>query len=212
LLSTIKPENAKDKDMTVSSTHYRNVIVCSGHMIDQTNRAEPRFPPAKEQIVRDHIMEHLQQWRVGRGDLAICGGAQGADILFAECCVTLGTEVYLYIALPEEEFLPRSVHLEGTDWESRYFGLTHHPHISTYFQEDFFKEFPEEICSIDNVFGRNNLWMIETARQAAQPGHLFAIVVWDEQETGDGPGGTSDFVARIRGADGTIAVINPTQL
>ena len=195
-----------------SSNHYRNVIVCSGHMIDQPDRPQPRFPPHKEKLVRDRMMEQLQRWRVGAGDLSMCGGARGADILFAECCVALGAEVYLYIALPEQAFLQRSVHLEGVDWESRYFALRQHPHISTYFQEDFFKEFPEEIRAVDNVFGRNNLWMLETAWQIAQPGHLFAILVWDEQETGDGPGGTSDFAARVRGADGTIAVINPTQL
>jgi hypothetical protein len=212
LLSTIKPGNAKDKDMTVSSTHYRNVIVCSGHMIDQPNRPQPRFPPHKEKLVRDRMMEQLQQWRVGAGDLAICGGAQGADILFAECCAALGAEVNLLISLPQTEFLQRSVHLEGADWESRYFALTHHSHISTYFQEDFFTEFPEEIRLIDNVFARNNLRMIETAQKIAQSGHLFAILVWDERETGDGPGGTSEFAARIQSLGGNVVIINPKSL
>jgi hypothetical protein len=203
---------AKQQNEVKALTLYRNVIVCSGHMIDQPDRTQPRFPPSKENLVRDRILEHLQRWGIGAGDLAICGGAQGSDILFAECCVELGAQIQLLIPLTQEDFLRRSVHLEGADWESRYFALTRHPHISTYFQEDFFKEFPEEICSIDNVFARNNLWMIETAQQNAQSGHLFAILVWDEKETGDGPGGTSDFEQRIRQSHGTVAVINPTKL
>jgi hypothetical protein len=119
-------------------------------MIDQPDRPKPRFPPEKEKFVRDRTMEHLQGWGIGVGDLAICGGAQGADILFAECCAVLSAQVHLSISLPQAEFLQRSVHLEGANWESRYFALTHHLRISTYFQEDFFTEFPEEICLIDN--------------------------------------------------------------
>jgi hypothetical protein len=181
-------------------------------MIDQPDRPKPRFPPEKEKFVRDRIMEHLQWWRIGAGDLAICGGAQGSDILFAECCVELGAQVHLLIPLPQEEFLRRSVHLEDTDWEARYFALIRHRHVSIYFQEDFFKNFSEEICALDNVFARNNLWIIETARKTVQSDHLFAMLVWDEQDAGDGPGGTSDFAARIQQSQGQVAVINPTKL
>jgi hypothetical protein len=210
LLSTIKPGKADDKDMTVS-THYRNVIVCSGHMIDQPNRPQPRFPPRKEQLVRNRIMEHLYHWRVGKEDLATCGGAQGTDIIFAECCVKLGAQVHLLIPLPQEEFLRRSVYLEGTDWETRYFTLIHHPSVSICFQEDCFGDFSEEIYALDNVFARNNLRIIETAQKSIKTGHLFAILVWDEQSD-DSPGGTSDFARHIFRLGGRVAIINPVKL
>jgi hypothetical protein len=193
-------------------SQFCRVVVCSGHMIDQPNRKAPRFPRHKEAIARQQIAEQLGAWGIGSGDLAICGGAQGADLLFAECCVALGAQVHLLIALPEEEFLRRSVHLEGADWEDRYFEVAKNAKVFKFFQEDFLKDFSPELNAIDNVFARNNLWMLHTAHDAARTGELFAILVWDEKETGDGPGGTSDFEQRIRQSHGTVAVINPTKL
>jgi hypothetical protein len=195
-----------------TSSQVNKVVVCSGHMIDQPNRKEPRFPPYKEAVARQQIAEQLSIWGIGRGDLAICGGAQGADLLFAECCVALGAQVYLLIALPEEEFLRRSVHLEGADWEDRYFEVAKKSNVSKFLQEDFFKNFSPELKAIDNVFARNNLWMLHTALDSVRTGELFALLIWDEKATGDGPGGTSDFEQRIRQSHGTVAIINPTQL
>lgn len=194
------------------ASQFRRVVVCSGHMIDQCDRPVPRFPRVKEAIVRQQIAQQLGAWGIGPGDLAICGGAQGADLLFAECCVALGAQVDLLISLPEEEFLRRSVHLEGADWEGRYFEVAKKSNVCKFFQEDFFKDFSPELKAIDNVFARNNLWMLHTALNAVGSGELFAVLVWDEKETGDGPGGTSDFADRIRKAQGEVAVINPTKL
>jgi hypothetical protein len=193
-------------------SQFRRVVVCSGHMIDQPNRPVPRFPRHKEAIARRQIAEQLGVWGIGSGDLAICGGAQGADLLFGECCVALGAQVYLLIPLPEEEFLRRSVHLEEADWKDRYFEVAKNAKVFKFFQEDFLKDFSPELNAIDNVFARNNLWMIHTALDAVGTGELFAILVWDQKETGDGPGGTSDFEQRIRQSHGTVAVINPTKL
>jgi hypothetical protein len=193
-------------------SQFCRVVVCSGHMIDQPDRPVPRFPRHKEAIMQRQITEQLDTWGIGPGDLAICGGAQGADLLFAECCVEIGAQVYLLIALPEEEFLRRSVHLEGADWESRYFEVAKKSNVFKFFQEDFLEDFSPELKAIDNVFARNNLWMLHTALDAGGIGELFAILVWDQKEMGDGPGGTSDFEQRIRQSHGTVAVINPTKL
>ena len=64
------------------------------------------------------------------------------------------------------------------------------------------------------MFLRNNLWMINTARvEANDPKNLYALLVWDEKSTGDGPGGTSDFAVRIKELGGRLApIINPTKL
>jgi hypothetical protein len=188
------------------------VVVCSGHMIDQPDRSSPRFPSYKEKIVQQQIADQLRTWDIGSGDLAICSGAQGTDLLFAECCVALGTEVDLMIPLPEEEFLRRSIHLEGADWESRYFELTKNCSVSRFFLEDFLKNSSPELDAVDNVFAQNNLWIISTALAIISPENLFAILVWDERNTGDGPGGTSDFAARILQSHGKVVVINPTKL
>jgi hypothetical protein len=56
--------------------------------------------------------------------------------------------------------------------------------------------------------------MINTARvEANDPNNLYALLVWDEKPTGDGPGGTSDFAVRVKTLGGHLAqTINPTKL
>jgi hypothetical protein len=194
------------------SDRFHKVVVCSGHMIDRAERPQPRFPASKEQLVRDRLMQQLNLWEIGAGDLAICGGAQGADILFAECCVNLGATVHLFLPLPQPEFLVRSVHLDGANWEQRYFELLKNSHVSVFFLADFLKENPGILSITNNVFATNNLWIIHATLTATQSEELFAILVWDEKTQSDGPGGTSDFAEQIRQSQGQVAIINPTKL
>ena len=188
---------------------YNKVIVCSGHMIDTPGRPTERFPPRKEGAVRDRIVDQLKTWQVSAGDVAICGGARGADILFAEACADRGTEVWLFLPLPLAEFLQESVQLPDSDWEDRFFALRNRVGVKMFFQP----EHPESTPNDVSVFARNNLLMIDTARgESTDPKNLYALLVWDEKATSDGPGGTSDFAERIRQLGGNLAIINPTKL
>lgn len=197
-----------------SEPRFKKVVVFSGHMIDAPDRVEKglgeRFPPRKEPEVRGRIAQRLETWAVGAGDLAICGGARGADILFAELCADRGAEVWLFVALPEAEFLEESVRLPDSDWEQRYFDLRDRDGVKVFFQDERLKS-PAKGAS---VFARNNLWMINTARvEANEPKNLYGVLVWDEKPTGDGPGGTSDFATRVKRLGGRLApIINPTKL
>lgn len=183
-----------------------NVIVCSGHMIDAAGRSEARFPPAKEGAVGRKIAEQLARWNVGTKDTGICGGACGADILFAEACLERGAPVILLIALPEDKFLGRSVTFADADWEKRYRALR--GRCETRFQHEALGP----PANGENVFERNNLWCLELARSLAPPERIHALLVWDEKPAGDGPGGTSDFAARVEQGGGRVAIINPTRV
>ena len=79
----------------------RQVLLFSGHMIDAPNRKVPRFPASKEPGVADAIAALLDTADVAAGpnDLAICGGACGGDLLFAEACLAHGTALEMYIRL-----------------------------------------------------------------------------------------------------------------
>src|SRR5262249_16944562 len=113
---------------------YKKAILCSGHMTDTPDRADERFPPRKERAVRERIVNQLTTWEVGAGDLAICGGARGADILFAEACADRGAEVWRFLALPLPEFLQKCVRLPNSDWENRFFALSDRALVKTCFQ------------------------------------------------------------------------------
>ena len=192
-----------------SEPRFGKVVVASGHMIDQPGRKEERFPARKEDAVRDRIAGKLAEWKVGAGDLAICGAERGADMLFGELCADRGAEVWLLLALAENEFLEQSVRLPESNWESRYFDLRSRPNVKTFLQPERLKSPPKGT----SPFARKNLWMVNTARvEVNDPKNLYALLVWDEKPTGDGPGGTSDCAARVKQLGGRTAVINPTRL
>jgi tetratricopeptide (TPR) repeat protein len=195
--------------MKKSVPKFAKVFVASGHMIDSPGRPDERFPARKESAVRDELTRQLDRWRIAPGDLAICGAARGADILFAESAAERGAEVWLMLALPEAEFLDRSVRMPDTTWEQRYFDLRGRPGVTAFDQRARLDAPPRGA----SVFARNNLWIVNTARvEVTDPRNLHALLVWDERPRGDGPGGTADAAARVRQLGGRIAVVNPTRL
>ena len=121
-----------------SEPRFGQVVLASGHMIDKW-AFEERFPARKEAIARDRMARQLDEWKIGAKDLAICGAAQGADLLFGELCAERGTELWLMLPLPEQEFLNESVRLTGTRWEQRYFDLRDRPGVKKFDQADRLK-------------------------------------------------------------------------
>jgi hypothetical protein len=187
---------------------FEKVVASSGHLIDKPDRPKPRFPPEKESVVRDHIAQALADWQIGERDLGLSGGARGADILFAECCLARGAHVRLLISLPEQEFLDQSVRLNSGNWEERYFALRNHANVETRFQHENGKPIAEGL----SPFEANNIWMIDMAREESGSGKLYAVLVWDEKPAGDGPGGTSHFAEEIEKLGGEVNIVNPTKL
>lgn len=189
-----------------SRGRFGKVIICSGHMIDAPDRKTPRFPASKANAVRAEITRQLEYWNTQPNDLAICGGASGADILFAEECLQRGAKLRLLLAQKEDEFVRDSVEPAGPEWMRRFRALRE--------KADLAILPPAADRERDlSIYERNNIWIIETAhREAAEPASIHALLVWDEQPTGDGPGGTSDFVKKVRDLGGVIAIINPMKL
>lgn len=192
---------------------FAKVFVASGHMTDAHDRVAKgrgeRFPESKVDAVRGRVARQLDEWGAGRGDLAVCGGARGADIIFAELCAARGARVWLFLALPVDEFVEESVRSRDTDWERRFRDLRSRESVKTFLLAESAGQTPEA----ESVFARTNLWMLDAARaEAGDPSNIYAVLVWDERPTGDGPGGTSDFAARVKDLGGRLSVINPTKL
>lgn len=202
-------------ELAGAERRFDKVVVASGHMTDAADRVAKgraeRFPESKVGAVREKVTAQLDKWGIGAGDLAICGGARGADLIFGELCADRGAEVWLFLALPEGDFLDESVRSPGTDWAERFYALKGRDSVKTFFQQERLKSPPKGA----SVFARNNLWMINTARvEADEPKNIYGLLVWDEQPTGDGPGGTSDFASRVKRLGGHLCdpIINPTKL
>ena len=186
---------------------FDKVVICSGHMIDKPDRKTPRFPPGKAEAVRAKIAQQLKQWKIGGADLAVCGGACGADILFAEESLRCGARLRLLLAQEVDDFVRDSVRHAGNDWVQRFYALRDKAEIAT--QPERLGKEPNDV----SIYARTNLWIINTARvAAADSGKIRALLVWDEKATGDGPGGTSDFEQKVRDLGGLVEIINPTKL
>src|ERR1700733_14301816 len=106
--------------MSTEHTPPHQVFLFSGHMIDAPGRKEPRFPADKEGVAKAAIEATLTKAGAEAGDLAICGGACGGDLIFAEACLARGMRLELYIAFDEQTFLAESVDFAGADWHERY--------------------------------------------------------------------------------------------
>ncbi|MFL6530079.1 MAG: hypothetical protein ACJ8HQ_04090 [Chthoniobacterales bacterium] len=193
--------------LSQTAARFEQVVICSGHMIDAPDRKEPRFPATKAEAVREQIGHQLDQWKINGNALAICGGASGADTLFGEEALKRGARLRLLLAQNLEAFVRDSVEPAGEEWVRRFRALASNAQVDT-LTPAASKDEQER-----SIYERTNLWIIETARRAAGEGaSLYALLVWDEKPTGDGPGGTSDFERRVCDLGGEVAIINPTAI
>jgi hypothetical protein len=166
------------------------VALFSGHMIDRPDRKTPRFPPGKEPVAAAAIEAALSEIGVARGDLAICGGACGGDLLFAEACLAREMQLEIYIPFEERTFLTSSVDFAGGNWHDRYFVVKSKATLHV---------MPNELGPLsagENAFERNNQWMLEKAARFGGEKIAF-ISLWNGQG-GDGPGGAQHLLDEAR--------------
>ncbi len=173
-----------------------HTLLFTGHMIDAPGRAQPRFPPEREDEVRQEIMARIRRvLEAAQQPLrGIAGGACGGDTLFHECCDEMGIPTELYLALPADRFMEASVSFAGAGWEERFRRLidSRPCHI-----------LHEEKDSGLNEFAQANLWMLRTALEAG-PTSLLAL--WNGNP-GDGEGGTSDMIGRAKSGGAQTDII-----
>jgi hypothetical protein len=180
------------------------VALFSGHMIDAPGRENPRFPPDKEPIAIRAIAQALSDLAVGQGDLAICGGACGGDLLFAEAALGRGARLELYIPFDEPTFLEKSVDFADREWRARYFAVKSAAvlHVT-----------PSDLGPIregEDAYERNNRWMLDSAFRFGAETVEF-ISLWDGKG-GDGSGGTQHMMDEVRDRGGRTRWLDTTKL
>ncbi len=167
-----------------------NIVLFSGHMIDAPGRTTPRFPADKEPIAAAAIANTLAGIGVTQGDLAICGGACGGDLLFAEACLARDMRLEIYIPFDESTFLANSVDFAGGKWHDRYLAAKSRATLHV---------MPDALGPLlagEDAYERNNRWMLESAARFGDKKIAF-ISLWNGQG-GDGPGGTHHLMEEAR--------------
>jgi hypothetical protein len=181
----------------------RKVLLFSGHMIDAPGRREARFPANKEPIAANAIAEVLIRIDAGPADLAICGGACGGDLLFAEASIRRGSRLELYIPFDESTFLAKSVDFADANWRSRFLAAKSQATLHVMADE-------RPLVAGEDPYERNNLWMLESAARFGTENIDF-ICLWNGQG-GDGPGGTQHLMEEVRRRAGRTHWLDTTQL
>ena len=190
------------------STHR---FLFTGHMIDKPGRKEPRFPPPKEEPVRQKIKEILiQEKNKWSGELkGLAGGACGGDILFHEICEELGIKTEFYLALPREQFIVESVQFAGPSWVDRFNKLYNKLPRQVLSQT---KELPKWLRKKEDytIWERNNLWELNNALVNGGI-NMTLIALWDGKG-GDGPGGTEHMVKEAKSKGAQVIEIDINRL
>ncbi len=184
----------------------RRVFLFSGHMIDAPDRLDPRFPAEKESIAADAISTLLDELDMGNHDLAICGGACGGDLLFAEAALRHGCRLDFHLQYAEVDFLKASVAFAGESWVDRYFAVKANALTRIRVQTDELGPLPEGI----NPYVRNNRWQLDSAL-AYGVDKLRFIALWNGGR-GSAPGGTEDMVDAVRKYAGRVSILDSRRL
>jgi len=185
------------------------VVLFSGHMIDDPavrgeGKPKPaRFPASRIDAAAVRIRAALDEIEAGAGDLGLCGGASGGDLLFAEACLARGMRLEVRLARPENEFLAESVTFADPDrrWARSFATVTQHP-------STLLLRMPEELGPAPDgvsVHDRCNRWMLYSALSYGLPRVSF-VALWNG-EPGDGPGGTESMVELVKKLTGHQPII-----
>jgi hypothetical protein len=184
----------------------RQVFLFSGHMIDAPDRNESRFPPDKEPIAAKAIADKLDAIGAGSEDLAICGGACGGDLLFAEACLARGLKLELRIPFDEPTFIRKSVAFAPGNWTDRFYQVKANPNTKLLVMPDELGPTPKET----NPYARDNLWQLYTALSWG-PIKVRFICLWN-RKGGDGPGGTEHIYETVQKYSGRVYVLDTNLL
>ena len=188
------------------------VILFSGHMIDDPKVRGPdgtkpaRFPAAKVDAAATRIAAALDELGAGPGDLGICGGACGGDLLFAQACLARGMRVELRLAQPQAAFLRDSVTFADPDhrWERAFADVAAKARAVLVMDEQLGPA-PKGVDKYD----RCNRWMLYTALAHGVPKVSF-VTLWDGNP-GDGPGGTEHMANLVNQLTGRRPIVIDTK-
>jgi hypothetical protein len=190
--------------MRETSPEPGKVALFSGHMIDAPGRTTPRFPRDKEPVAASAIVAALDDLGIAPDDLAICGGACGGDLLFAEAALARGARLEIYIPFDEPTFLQGSVDFAGDNWRARFFAAK---------ERSILHVAPFELGQLpagEDPYERNNRWMLGAAERLGS-GKVAFVCLWNG-EGGDRLGGTRHMMDEVRKIGGQTIWLDTTRL
>lgn len=184
-------------------------LFASGHLTDATDRLTRRFPQEELERVAYETRRALRGWNVDEDWTVITGGARGADIITASIALDLGANVHVHLAMPEPDFIERSVTGGlSTEYAEMWLGLFECVLVNAGTTTSVL---PADRAPVDPTspesFARANDWMLD---RLAQDTDRYGLLVWDGRG-GTGVGGTWQVAQRLEAltGPGRTVVIDP---
>jgi tetratricopeptide (TPR) repeat protein len=187
----------------------RQVLLFSGHMIDEPDRATPRFPAEKESVAAQKIAEALGHLGAGPEDLALTQGACGGDLLFTEACHQRGVKIQWLQPYREPEFIQNSVVQSGDAWRNRYLDSRAKLSFPLRNAPESLGETPKN-AALGYPYVRCNLWLLYTALSWGVDKVCF-ICLWNGTDDGK-PGGTAHMFSEVKKRTGHVTWINTEEI
>ena len=219
-----KPEIVSEAKSIVEATlwskrapdPWRKIVVFQGLPVDEPQQSAARFPSSSVKRVHEKILECLENWEIGEGDLAICAGRTQGDVMFGEKCLERGARLRLMMVDWRERELAEVFRDAGSrQWMSRGDALRKHARTEVWYHRS---ELGDPVEPTD-IHGRNKRWIVNTARMEAENAtketRLYGLIIWDGKLRVTDPDNSSFFVAQISRANrykGEVVPINPLQL
>ncbi len=192
---------------------WAKVVVYHGYPIDKSELPVARFPASAVTAVENRIEGVLDAWKIGKGDLAICGGSTEGDVMFGEKCLAREAQVRLLILEPTPLELARAFSDPvSSEWATRSSSLVDHPATEVWYHRAELGD-PVETAYVQ---GRHNRWILNTARMEAENAteetRLYGLILSDGSLEVTNPEDPSFFISEIRASNrykGRVLTIDP---
>ena len=187
-----KSGQADQQDQPVKPKH---LIVFTGHMIDEPERSEPRFPADQEAEARALIKAELEKILQDNHEYeyeGLASAAPGGDILFHEVCKELNIATKICLPMPSKIYAAeifKDNELNG--WRSRFLAMKDNHEILVLSDSPGLPNWLQS--SGKNEWERGNQWVMKIA-EASDAAKRTLVALWDEQGQGSRRGGTAHMV------------------
>jgi hypothetical protein len=205
-----KPEFIKPALEIVSNTFLaknkyctcNRVFLWAGQAVDRSDQQTRHSSNGCGEFVKRQIDKALEEWKVGKNDLAICEGIQESDLLFAEACHKLGARVRVMLLDPPENTPLHTLWpFRSPEIEQRFHDLRATLGSDVWFHRDHlgWVASPSAGKTPKEARQRHRRWLINTARMEAEKtltsvpidpessdadsDRLFGLFLWNGRST-----------------------------
>jgi len=216
LLTELAPV-APDADAGSGAPPQR-LVLFAGHRIDDAKRPQPRFPAPQAdtaaQAIRSQLQAMLDSWPPGTRVRGLSGGASGGDILFHEACHALGIPSAMYLPMPADAYVRRSVAVhDDPGWIERFHTIRQRCEAAGLLRQLGSSELlPSWLARLKgyDFWERNNRWLLRSGLSLGGD-KLRLLVLWDG-DVGDGRGGTHHLISMATEAGAACSHIDSRAL